>query len=172
MRSISVAVCAAALTAAGLAGSVGTAPVARAYDPSINGTYTATVVGQWARTRQVYHQEAMVRSTWKITTSCTTAYDCTGQVVSDQGWSAPVRMYDGLAWYIRRDIPNWETCADGTSYTATDFIMFYPADPVTAVNTLGSPVFSGDERTLGPSGACGTNLPLDIEQPLRLDKIG
>jgi hypothetical protein len=172
MRSISVAVCAAALTAAGLAGGVGTAPVARAYDPSINGTYTATVVGQWARSRQVYHQEAMVRSTWKITTSCANAYECTGEVVSDQGWSAPVRMFDGLNWYLRRDIPNWETCDDGTSYTATDYIMFYPADPVTAVNTLGSPVFRGDERTLGPSGACGTNLPLDIEQPLRLDKIG
>jgi hypothetical protein len=37
---------------------------------------------------------------------------------------------------------------------------------------LGSPVFRGDERTIGPSGACCVNLPLDIEQPLRLDKIG
>jgi len=81
-------------------------------------------------------------------------------------------MTDGYIWYARRDIPNWETCPDGTSYTATDYIMFYPADPVTAVNTLGSPVLAGNERTLGPSGACGTNLPLDISQPLRLDKIG
>ena len=148
------------------------APLAQAYNPSINGTYTATVVGEWARSRQVYHQEAMVRTTWKITTSCTTAYDCTGQVVSDQGWSAPVRMFDGLVWYLKRDIPNWETCSDGTSYTATDYVMFYPADPVTGVNTLGSPVLAGSDRTLGPSGACGTNLPLDIQQPLRLDKIG
>ena len=80
MRSMSVAL-SAALAVAG----VGMAPLAQAYNPSINGTYTATVVGEWARSRQVYHQEAMVRTTWKITTSCTTAYDCTGQVVSDQG---------------------------------------------------------------------------------------
>lgn len=171
MRSMNVAV-GATLAAAGIAGGGAMAPPAQAYNPAINGTYTATVVGQWARSRQVYHQEEMVRSTWKITTSCANAYECTGEVVSDQGWSAPVRMFDGLSWYLRRDIPNWETCSDGTSYAATDYIMFYPADPVTAVNTLGSPVFRGDQRTVGPSGACGTNLPLDIEQPLRLDKIG
>ena len=48
------------------------------------GSRTATVVGDWAQTNQVYHQEAVVRSTWKITSSCYTAQDCTGQVVSDQ----------------------------------------------------------------------------------------
>lgn len=170
MRSMSVAM-SVTLATAGVAGAVSLAPTARAYNAAINGTYTATVVGQWARSRQVYHQEANTRSTWKITTSCTNAYDCTGTVVSDQGWSSPVRMFDGLSWYLRRDIPNWETCDDGTSYNATDYIMFYPADPVTAVNKLGSPVFRGDERTIGPSGACGVNLPLDIEQPLRLDQI-
>jgi len=52
---------------------VGTAPPASAYDPSINGTYTATVVGDWARTNTVYHNEDVVRSTWKISSSCTTA---------------------------------------------------------------------------------------------------
>jgi len=171
MRSMSMAV-SAALAVTGVAGGVGMAPLARAYNAAVNGTYLATVVGQWARSRQVYHQEAMVRSTWKISSSCANAYECTGEVVSDQGWSAPITMYDGSNWYLRRDIPNWETCADGTSYTATDYIMFYPADPVTAVNVLGSPVFRGDERTIGPAGACGNNLPLDIEQPMRLDKIG
>ena len=78
MRSISVAL-SAALVGVGVAGTVAMAPSAMAYDPSINGTYTATVVGSWARSRQVFHQEAVVRSTWKITTSCSTAYDCTGQ---------------------------------------------------------------------------------------------
>ena len=171
MRSMSVTL-SAALAAAGLAGGVGMAPLARAYNPAINGTYTATVVGQWARSRQVYHQEATVRSTWKITSSCSNAYECTGQVVSDQGWSAPLTMYDGLNWYVKRDIPDWETCPDGTSHPGTDYIMFYPADPVTAVNVLGSPVLAGNERTVGPAGVCGNNLPLDIAQPFRLDKIG
>lgn len=170
MRSMSVAL-SAALATAGVVGGVGMAPSARAYNAAINGTYTATVVGEWARTRQIYHQEATVRSTWKITTSCSNAYDCTGEVVSDQGWSAPVRMFDGLNWYLKRDIPNWETCQDGTTHPATDYIMFYPADPVTGVNKLGSPVFRGDDRTIGPAGACNNNLPLDIEQPIRLDQI-
>jgi hypothetical protein len=171
MRSINVAV-SATVVAAGLAGGVGTAPSAWAYDPAINGTYTATVVGDWARSRNVYHQEPVVRSTWRISTSCSTGEDCTGQVVSDQGWTAPVTMHDGYIWYLKRDIPNWETCPDGASFPAKDYIYFYPADPETGNNVLGSPVLAGREQTVGPSGVCGTNLPLDIEQPFRLDKIG
>lgn len=171
MRSMSVAA-GAVVVATGIATITATSPVARAYDASINGTYTATVVGDWARSRDVYHQEAVVRSTWKITTSCTNALECTGEVVSDQGWSARLTMFDGLNWYLKRDIPNWEICPDGSSFSGTDYIEFYPADPVTGENTLGSPVFAGRDHTIGPSGACGTSLPLDISQPFRLDKIG
>ena len=171
MRSISVALTT-ALMGAGVAGSMAMAPPAHAYDPSINGTYTATVVGSWARSRGVYHQEAVVRSTWKITTSCSTAYDCSGEVVSDQGWSAPLRMFDGLNWYLKREIPNWETCPDGSSHPATDYIMFYPANPETGENSFGSSVLAGRDNTIGTTGVCGQNTPLDIEQPFRLDKIG
>jgi hypothetical protein len=171
MRSINVAVNA-TLVAACMAGGVPMAPPAWAYDPAINGTYTATVVGDWARTREVYHQETVVRSTWKITSSCSTAQDCQGTVTSDQGWSAPLKMTDGLNWYVKRDIPNWETCPDGTTFTAKDYYMFYPANPESGENTPGSPVLAGRNQTIGPSGACGTNMPLDIEQPFRLDKIG
>jgi hypothetical protein len=171
MRLMGVAV-STALVAAGVAGGVGMAPPAQAGNPAINGTYTATVIGDWARSRQVYHQEPVVRSTWKISTSCANPYECTGQVVSDQGWSAPVTMTDGLNWYLKREIPNWETCANGASYTATDYFSFYPANPETGENTPGSPVLAGRDHTIGPSGACGSNLPLDIDQPFRLDKIG
>ncbi|OBK21896.1 hypothetical protein A5634_08785 [Mycobacterium asiaticum] len=170
MRSISAAVCAAA-AAVGLVGAVGMAPAARAYDPSVNGTFTATMVGDWARTRTVYHDEDVVRSTWTITSSCATAQDCSGKVVSDQGWSAPMVMHDGLNWYVKREIPNWEVCADGTSFVGHEVFYFYPANPETGDNVLGSPVFAGREHTTGPSGACGTNAPLYIEQPFRLDRI-
>ena len=171
MRPINMAV-SATLVAAGVAGGVGVAPLARAYDPAVNGTYTATVIGDWARTNNVYHQETVVRSTWKITSSCTTAQDCKGEVVSDQGWSAPLHMHDGLNWYMKRDIPNWETCPDGTSFTGKDYVYFYPANPDTGENTLGSPVLAGRDKTTGPVGVCGTNAPLTIDQPFRLDKIG
>ncbi|MBW0017099.1 MAG: hypothetical protein JO236_06085 [Mycobacterium sp.] len=167
MRSMMVAVSASLVLA-----SVSAAPSAWAYDPAVNGTYTATVVGDWARTNSVFHQESVVRSTWRISTACSTAQDCTGQVVSDQGWTAPVTMHDGLNWYVKRDIPNWETCPDGSSFVGHEVFYFYPADPDNGTNTPGSPVFAGREHTTGPSGACGTNAPLYIEQPFRLDKIG
>ncbi|MBX9981769.1 MAG: hypothetical protein K2Z76_19645 [Mycobacterium gordonae] len=166
-RSLSVAVAAAAVL-----GGVGTAPPAWAYNPAINGTFTATQIGDWARTRTVYHDEEVVRSTWRITTSCSTAQDCTGTVVSDQGWTAPLYMHDGLTWYLKRDIPNWETCEDGTSYTGHDSFYFYPANPETGENTLGSSVLAGREHTSAASGACGRNDPMYIEQPFRLDRIG
>jgi hypothetical protein len=170
MRSISAAV-SATLVAASLVG-VGTAPPAWAYNPAVNGTFTATQIGDWARTRTVYHDEDVVRSTWTITSSCSTAEDCSGQVRSDQGWTAPLTMHDGLIWYVKRDIPNWETCADGTSFTGHDNFYFYPANPDTGENTLGSPVLAGREHTVAASGACGTNSPMYIEQPFRLDRIG
>jgi hypothetical protein len=171
MRSMNLVV-SATLVAAGVAAGVGTAPSAWAYDPAINGTYTATVIGEWAKTKEVYHQEATVRSTWKITTSCSTAQDCTGQVVSDQGWTASLTMHDGLNWYLKRDIPNWQTCPDGSSFTGKDYAYFYPANPDTGENSLGSPVLAGREHTVGPPGVCGVNEPLYIDQPIRLDKIG
>src|ERR1700733_6985930 len=109
MRSISMAV-STALVAAGVAGGVGMGPPPWAYDPAINGTYTATVVGDWARVREVYHQEAVVRSTWTITTSCATAEDCTGTVTSDQGWSAPLKMPEGYTSYLKRHIRRQRLC--------------------------------------------------------------
>lgn len=171
MRPMNLAITATLVTV-GVAGGVGVAPPAWAYDPAINGTYTATVIGDWARTNEVFHQEPVVRSTWTITTSCSTAYRCDGTVVSDQGWTAPIFMNDAATWFVKRDIPNWTTCQDGTSYVGHDVIHFYPANPDTGEKMLGSTVLAGREQTSGPSGACGTNKPLYIDQPFRLDKIG
>jgi hypothetical protein len=174
MRSRNMAV-SATLVAVSVAGGVGTAPSAWAYNPAINGTYTATTVGDWARTNQVYHQEPVVRSTWRITSSCSTAQDCTGQVTSDQGWTAPLKMTDGAMWSVQRDIPNWETCPDGTSFTGRDAIWFIAVNPETGENLLDTPeapVLAGRQHTTGPSGACGTNAPLYIDQPFRLDRTG
>jgi hypothetical protein len=171
MRSINLAL-SVALAAAGSAVCLGAAPQARAYNPAISGTYTATNVGSLARTNTVLHPEEMIRSTWTITSSCTTAQDCSGEVHSDQGWTAPIYMHDGLIWNVKRDLPNWETCPDGSTWTARDFIFFYPANPDTGEIAQGSPVFAGRQKTTAPSGACGNNAPLYIDQPFRLDRIG
>ncbi len=56
----------------------------------ISGTYTAFSDGVWAQTNYRFHDEAPVTSTWTVTSNCSTYLDCTGNVVTDAGWSAPV----------------------------------------------------------------------------------
>jgi hypothetical protein len=152
-------------------GGLGIAPSARAEGNPINGTYLATSVGEWAKTNEVYRDEATVRSTWRITSSCTTYDDCTGQVTSDQGWSAPLTIHDGSLWYVRRDVPNWEFCEDGTAVTGRQTFTFTPVGPDGMV-LRGSPTLAGQDKTVGPSGACGMNRWLVVSMPFRLDKVG
>lgn len=171
MRSVKAAV-GATLAVGGVAVMLHAAPTASAYNPAVNGRFTATLIGDWARTRTVYHDEAVVQSTWTISSSCSTAQDCSGQVISDQGWTAPLTMHDGLTWYVKRDVPNWETCEDGRTFSGHEVFYFYPANPETGENVLGSAVLAGREHIAGASGACNTNAPLYIEQPFRLDRIG
>jgi hypothetical protein len=165
----------AALMAATLAGGVGTAPSAQASpgDFAINGTYAATSDGAYATTEYAFHNEATVKSTWTITSRCATDLKCTGQVSSDQGWSAPLRT-EGHVWYVERDLPNWETCPEGASFTGHQTFQFYPAN-ADGVTQIGSPYLEGKDKTVGPRYACGTywyGQPLTIALPFRLDKIG
>ena len=107
------------LVAATVCGGLGQASPARATtkeDVAINGKYRATSLGGWATTNDQYNTEATVISTWTISSTCTTVQDCTGTVTSDQGWSAPLYVRDGTQWYVKRDVPNWERCADGTAF--------------------------------------------------------
>lgn len=160
----------ATLVAAIVIGGLGTPPSAWAEGHPINGTYIATSIGEWAKTNEAYHDEATVRSTWTITSSCTTAVECAGQVTSDQGWSAPLTIHDGSLWYVRRDVPNWEFCDDGTAVTGHQIYTFYYAGP-DGLQKPGSPTLAGTDKTVGPSGACGVNRWLAIQMPFRLDKI-
>ena len=104
------------LLASIMIGDLGNAPSARADGDPINGTYRATSVGEWAKTNDAFHNQATVTSTWTITSSCSNAQECTGQVRTDQGWSAPLYMHDGTMWYVKHDVPNWERCPDGTAF--------------------------------------------------------
>ncbi len=160
----------ATLVAAIVVGGLGTAPSARADGYPINGTYIATSVGEWAKTNEAYHDEATMRSTWTITSSCTTFQDCAGRVTSDQGWTAPLTVHDGSLWYVRRDVPNWEFCSDGTAVTGKQIYTFYYVGP-DGKSLPGSSTLAGRDKTTGPSGACGVNRWLVVEMPFRLDKI-
>jgi hypothetical protein len=153
-----------------LAGSV-IAPTAAASgdDWGLNGTYAAQSNGDWAQTNDVYRNEATVRSTWTISTTCTTPVDCTGRVSSDQGWSADVSIH-GSEYVVKHDVPNWEPCPNGTSRTGHQLYRFYPVNEKGLVS-VGSTVLAGIDKTSGESGACGINKALIITMPFRLEKV-
>jgi hypothetical protein len=151
--------------------AIGGAPVAHASDdPAINGTFAVLSNGQWAITNEVYRDEAVVRSTWTISTSCTTILDCTGQVTSDQGWTAPIALA-GNEWHVLHTIKNWEPCPDGTFVDGSQLYRFYPVDDRGGLALHGSSVYGGTDRTTAPSGGCGINAPLVITIPLRINQI-
>ena len=110
----------ATLVAATVFASLATAATAQATtkdDVAVNGTYRATSIGDYATTNDTYNGEATVTSTWTISSSCVTFQECHGTVTSDQGWSAPTYMIDGIMWFVKRDVPNWERCPDGTAFS-------------------------------------------------------
>lgn len=168
------ALAAAVMLAATAAAAVGTAsPAAAGYcDPPINGSFTAVSDGVWAQTNDVYHDEKTVKSTWTVTTTCTAQFpDCAGQVVSSQGWSAPINCEAAGQWFVRRHLEHWEPCQNGTT-VAADQLLYFTPDLFNATTYEAVKTFSGWDRTIGPSGGCGTNQPLVIEMPFQLTKTG
>jgi hypothetical protein len=152
-------------------GGLAVAPTARASaDIEISGRYNATSLGNWAKTNEAYRDEATVRSVWTINSSCLDAQECRGTVTSDQGWSAPLVSHDGQQWTVKHDVPNWETCPDGSTNTGQQVFTFIPVDNDGNFQ-VGSSTLAGRDKTVGPSGACRVNKWLAIEMPFRLDKI-
>ncbi|HET6734424.1 hypothetical protein [Mycobacterium sp.] len=171
--SASRATSAVVLLASGIIGALGTAPPAGAAycDPTPNGTFAAVSDGVWAQTNQVYRDEATVTSTWTVTSSCTEAFpNCAGQVISSQGWTAPMNCEAAGLWHVRRHLEGWEPCKDGTAAPAEQLLYFSP-DLSGAPSFAAVTTFSGWDRTVGVSGGCGINKPLVIEMPFRLTKI-
>lgn len=147
-------------------------PPANAYDHGlpINGTYTATSNGAWSKTDDVYRDEATVRSTWTVTSSCDSPQSCTGRVVSDQGWETELNWRTDR-WVARHQVPDWEKCPDGTAFPGDQIFRFVPTDPRTGRVTIPSNLLSGEDYTIGVPGACGDGDPLVIRMPFTLVKI-
>ncbi|MBX7453949.1 hypothetical protein GR927_38745 [Mycolicibacterium sp. 3033] len=127
---------------------------------ALNGVYTVVSDGQMARTNERFRDEATVIARWTVSSDCTTFQDCTGRVDSDQGWTADI-TYLSNVWYVRRTLPNWEPCPDGTAAPGEQTYFFWRDPDDTAILT-------GWDETKGPSGACGINKQLVIKLPLRL----
>ena len=168
MRVVSAILGAATVTATGLCGAM---PIAAAsdYGFEINGTYSFLSNGEWAKSNQIFHDEPVVRATWQVSSTCTSTAKCTGQVTSDQGWTAPLK-FTVDRWIVLRDIPNWAPCEDGTAATGHQMFLFYGTND-DGQNTRGTDLMSGRDITKTDSGSCGRNQGLVLEIPMRLTRI-
>ncbi|MCV7100227.1 hypothetical protein [Mycobacterium palustre] len=159
-----------AATAFGALASASPAQAITKEDVALNGTFRVTSIGDWAQRNDQYFGEPTVYQTWTISSTCVTTQECHGTVTSDQGWNAPLYMNDGEMWKVKREVPDWERCQDGTAFPGQQTFFFYPVNDNGGYQ-LGSPTFAGKDKTVGPSGACGQNQWLDITMPLRLDQL-
>jgi hypothetical protein len=163
VAAIAVAVAAAMCQGVAAADAQSSAP--------LNGRFIAISNGDWAQTNDSYRNEAIVRSTWTISSTCTQGDECTGRVSSDLGWTAPLRKQNDT-WIVDRDIPDWEPCADGTTAPGHQKFRFWRVNADGSQDYSGqSPTFAGEDKTVGLSGACGINKWLAIRMPFSLQQI-
>lgn len=135
----------------------------------LNGPYRVVSNGDWAKTNEVYMDEKPVVSVWTFSSSCTNAHTCHGTVSSDEGWTAPLE-FRTTRWIVDRYHERWEPCPDGTFSPGRQRYQFQ------AVNANGqldnhATTYSGYDRTIGVSGACGINTPLVIQIPMTVTKL-
>jgi len=137
-------------------------------DEAIDGRFVATSIGNMAKTNDAFKPEALKQHVWTVATTCDLVF-CSGTVTSDEGWTAPITKQSDI-WLVKRAIPNWGPCPDGTPFPAEQTYRFTPTGP-DGRSVTGSPVLSGEEYTTGASGACGIGQPIRIRMPFRLDRI-
>jgi Flp pilus assembly protein TadG len=160
----------AALAGAGLVGAAEQATGAPS-DWALNGTYTATSNGEWSKTNDVFTDQASIRSTWTITSTCSYPGECTGTVTSDWGWTAPIYQKSGV-WYVKRTVDNWQPCPDGSAAAGLQVYRFFTANPDATAVDPASTTLMGDDQTTGLSGSCGSSKVLFISMPFKLVKTG
>jgi len=141
---------------------------ANAGDGSLNGRFIATSNGEWAMTNDQYQDEASVRTTWTISSSCVNPTDCIGSVTSDLGWSADIYKKSGM-WYVEHEVAGWHPCPDGTAADGLQKYRFYAGDPMTGEQVPGgSDTYLGYDVTTSVSGACGVNKQLVVTMPFKM----
>ncbi|MBU8810504.1 hypothetical protein [Mycolicibacterium goodii] len=160
---------AAILASATAMGLCGAPPASAGKDWGINGTFATSSNGEWAKINERYQKQPSTRSTWTISTQCMSPTECTGTVTSDQGWSAPIYTNSGL-WYIKRVLPQWRYCADGTPIEGLQIYKIYPVGENAQVD-VNSDEYTGEDSTTGPSGSCGRNQWPAIRMPFYMKKI-
>ena len=158
-------------TAALLAGVALAAPAHASDEWALNGTFTATSNGEWARTNDIFRDERSVRAIWTVSSQCSYPTECTGTVTSDQGWTAPIYQTGG-EWYVKHVVPKWMPCPDGSAADGYQVFRFKGMTPGGDYADPTSNVLVGEDATSGPSGACGRSLAKFITMPFKLVKLG
>lgn len=163
---------AAVSTAAAIVVGTATPATADNLEYALNGTYSVVSNGEWAKVNERYEDKPTVRSEWTIASTCSTPITCAGTVSSSQGWTADVYTTSGRNWYVRRAVPDWIPCPDGSTAPGVQVFRFHPE---TTTNTDGSAtpgVLVGEDVTTGESGNCGRNTSLVVNLPVKLTRIG
>lgn len=160
----------AALLAVAAIGS-GVAPPATATggEPAINGTFSVVSNGEWARMNDRYQDEPTVRSTWTVTSTCSTEITCAGKVTSSLGWTEDIYTTSGT-WYVKHYVPDWIPCPDGTRAPGLQIYRFNHANEEGTAQA-GSDLLIGEDETTGLSGNCGRNRSLVLNLPVKITKI-
>jgi len=169
MRTTPTLVAAAALTAAVVGSGLNPAAAQASDRWALNGTFVATSNGEWATNNDVFHDEKSVRSIWTISSQCSYPTECTGTVSSDWGWTAPIYQTGG-EWYVKRVIPDWMPCYDGSTAPGKQVYRFHGVTPDGSASDPTSNILVGEDGTTGAPGACGRGGTLYISMPFKLVK--
>ena len=137
---------------------------------ALNGTYTATSNGEWAKSNDIFHDQVSVRAVWTIESQCSYPTECTGTVTSNQGWTAPIYQTSG-EWYVKHIVPRWIPCPDGSAADGLQVFRFKAMTPDGSTTDPTSNTLVGEDATTGPSGACGRSLAIHITMPFKLVKL-
>lgn len=171
-HKITAGALAAMTVAAGLATA---APAAHASDFGIelNGTYHYYANGEFAKVNEVFKNVPTVDETWTLSSSCVSPIECEGTAISSAGWTARLWYgYPNTYWVVDRDIPEWQFCPDGLVAPGEQRFQFWGFDPIATERHMKITNFLvGRQRTNSPSGSCGTNQPLVIETPMKLEQL-
>lgn len=163
------------ICAAAVAVGMTAATPAQADDPStwgLNGVYDALSNGEWAKRNDSYYDVPTVRQTWTISTQCSSPMECAGTVSSSAGWEAPVYTTNGSVWYVKRVVVGWVPCQDGTEADGLQVFRFNATEPDTGFVAVDDQrLLTGEDHTIGPSGACGRSANMDIRMPFRAVKV-
>jgi hypothetical protein len=138
---------------------------------ALNGTFIAASDGRWAKVNERYEDVPSIRNTWYITSTCDGPMDCHGLITSDQGWTAELRKPNQV-WSAERVIPDWQHCPDGTTSPGRQLFRFWRVDEKGIADLSDtSPLFTGEDKTLGESGACGVSMWRTIRMPLLVRQL-